>query len=685
MRALKTIGTVLLFLVISMVSGAQTVQEGKVKEYKGKNKKSSLSGVEVVITNASTTVSDRDGDFVLHFHTMKPGQKVKVRRIEKSGYEIFNMDALDQWNINPDEPFTIVMVRSDRFKKLRDEYSRVASESYELQYQKELGELEEERRQGRLTEEQLREEIEQLREFYDRQLETLDSYVDRFARIDLGELSSAEYDIITLVQEGRIEEAISKYEALNLVSRYEEVSSETEEIIAAMETLDKKLSQNQLSMDELWDSILRQLDTYLMRGGKASYSKITEIVDRLMACPMTDVWMRLQLLHYLNSKDDLVVFESINMDEIDDPQAQLMARYGYAINLYMAGDYEKALEHILKALELSYVIEDDSYLIELKCLEASIYLNQFKHDKAYQIYLELENAANDPDSPMSHENRMAVIEALIGYYQSIGRYDKSLLYSEQFCQWNKENYEAVPSQRNLTKYMLSQVTYGIMLSEVQRIDESIEILLSTIPVAEKLWLADPGMFFYNYMTINRSLGYSYFFKQDYVKSEMYFVQALDLIKRADEMNIYEMNDMNVSEIYSNLGYLYYTIGDLEKSEQAYLQSYAISCPVYQANPTNFVSIDTFCRLEINMAALYLQAGNYDKLSEHGICGLELCELLYMNYPEAYVFEYTMILRTLAEAEIRWGSRELAMQLLDRALAADPQDSLALALKGQLAQ
>jgi hypothetical protein len=77
MRALKTIGTVLLFLAICMVSGAQTVQEGKVKEYKGKNKKSSLSGVEVVITNASTTVSDRDGDFVLHFHTMKPGQKVK--------------------------------------------------------------------------------------------------------------------------------------------------------------------------------------------------------------------------------------------------------------------------------------------------------------------------------------------------------------------------------------------------------------------------------------------------------------------------------------------------------------------------------------------------------------------------------------------------------------------------------
>ena len=77
MRALKTIGTVLLFLAICMVSGAQTVQEGKVKEYKGKNKKSSLSGVEVVITNASTTMSDRDGDFVLYFHTMKPGQKVR--------------------------------------------------------------------------------------------------------------------------------------------------------------------------------------------------------------------------------------------------------------------------------------------------------------------------------------------------------------------------------------------------------------------------------------------------------------------------------------------------------------------------------------------------------------------------------------------------------------------------------
>ena len=82
--------TILLFVLSSFLSSAQTVQKGIVEEYNGKAKKAPLAGVELNVRSAQSTVSDKGGVFSLQFQTGKPGQSVTVRRIEKLGYEIFN-------------------------------------------------------------------------------------------------------------------------------------------------------------------------------------------------------------------------------------------------------------------------------------------------------------------------------------------------------------------------------------------------------------------------------------------------------------------------------------------------------------------------------------------------------------------------------------------------------------------
>ena len=121
---------VCLLSVVSATSFGQSVQPGYVKEYNELMQKTPLSDVEIVISNASSTASGVRGDFMLQFRTLKPGDKVNVRRIEKLGYEIFNKEALEQWFISRDNrPFTIVMSKSDRFKRIRDNDSRVSSES----------------------------------------------------------------------------------------------------------------------------------------------------------------------------------------------------------------------------------------------------------------------------------------------------------------------------------------------------------------------------------------------------------------------------------------------------------------------------------------------------------------------------------------------------------------------------
>ena len=180
----------LICLGLAFGAFAQVVQRGVVVEYNEKAAKTALAGVEVRAQRAQSTVSDKKGSFVLDFPTLKAGDRVAVRRIEKPGYEIFNKEAVEQWNIIPSQPFTGVKCRSDRFKRIRDGYERAASASYERQFRKEKSALEKERAAGKLREEEYEKELRTLQESYDSQLDKLENYVDRFARIDLSELSA---------------------------------------------------------------------------------------------------------------------------------------------------------------------------------------------------------------------------------------------------------------------------------------------------------------------------------------------------------------------------------------------------------------------------------------------------------------------------------------------------------------
>lgn len=75
----KTLIAILLTSIST--SFAQTTQSGIVQEYNEKAKKTPLPGVELNVRSANTTASDKDGKFSLQFLTLKPSEKVNVRRV----------------------------------------------------------------------------------------------------------------------------------------------------------------------------------------------------------------------------------------------------------------------------------------------------------------------------------------------------------------------------------------------------------------------------------------------------------------------------------------------------------------------------------------------------------------------------------------------------------------------------
>lgn len=328
--------TIISILLITHVicCNAQVIQHGIVKEYNEELQKTPLANVEILVSDAGQRVSGNDGKFQLRFRTKKLGDHVSVTRIEKLGYEIFNRDAIAQWNVSDaDHPFTIVMCNSEKFKKIRDNYERVSSESYARQQLKEKKKLEAERAAGKLKEEEFQQKLVQLQDEFDRQLDSIRPYIDRFARIDLSEISEQERKIIKLIQEGNIDEGIELYKQLNPEGIFRN---------------NRKLkTQLDVSADSVFAMICRKNDALFLQGGRDNLKKVEESYRDIAEADTTYLYGLSAYSDFLfqrhRHQENLRYLHLINMCGEKSFPHYLSAMYhatGYAY--YCLGNYDEA-------------------------------------------------------------------------------------------------------------------------------------------------------------------------------------------------------------------------------------------------------------------------------------------------------------------------------------------------------
>lgn len=270
-------------LTLPLLCWGQVIQKGVVKEYNEAKDKKPIAGVEIKVKNAASEVSHKDGSFELNFRTLKPGDPVEYSKIEKAGYEIFNIDALESWRIaNDNTPFTIVLCKSNKFKALKEQYYREASKSYAIQQAKEEKRLAESLQQGKIQRAEYEKQLTNLRNFYEDQLDNLDTYIDRFARIDLSELSKEEVRIIQLVQDGKIDEAIHAYEDMKLTERYTHISQQITEINNGIEKLNHQLENYRETQRQTFDLTLRMIAVLELAGGMTNFESIKQILKSIV-------------------------------------------------------------------------------------------------------------------------------------------------------------------------------------------------------------------------------------------------------------------------------------------------------------------------------------------------------------------------------------------------------------------
>lgn len=686
MKYYHLFATVCVIALSQFAAFAQTSQKGVVKEYREENSKRPLAGVEVEITNAGSVVSDRKGGFLLEFRTFKPGQKVNVRRIEKSGYEIFNKEALEQWNINPDEPFTIVMVKQELFKEIRDNYSRISSKSYAEQYEKEKAALDKERQEGRLSEERHREELEKLSDWYDAQLDNLDNYVDRFARIDLAELDENERTIIQLVKEGKLEEAMARYDEWGLIEIIESEVTDLSEIRNAVDDLNALMEEKEALLKEQWSKFQRELDFRILTGGRKGYDMASEMLMRAAKADPNNLYVLSHCISYAGYINNIALQKSIlelcDIEKVADTDYRILLSQSYSNTLVIMGEYEKAVpyaEYVVAAAE-------QRGNVELKCRGLShlmsIYEYTMQLDKQNEAFNELVRCCNDDSiyAGLSDYFKSVLNQDIAAHYDRIGDFVNANKYLIRSYNLMKEIYRSDANVDNLRRLVNVSVALGTSYYNIGDVANSIKHLKESQLLIEEAGMTQNPAFVFEYYAALKQLGVAYFGLGNYADSEILMASALKIVESvASDLFIVEEK----TDIYNNLGYLYFTTGQYDKSEKMYMSAMDVCYNPYLENPNKYIF--HIFRVQINISSLYLAMQNYENAIRYGKDALVNCEILYSVYPDFVVNEYALTLQNMAQAAIALGNKEYAAELLAKALEIKPDDALTKELEDSLKQ
>ena len=270
-----------LFALSSSLALAQATVQGVTLEYNGADQKTPLGRVALSVSGAASTMSDAQGNFTLQFRVLHDGDQILVRRIEKAGYEVFNTDAIEQWFISGKGPFQIVLCKTETLNDLRRRYRDAACMLAEARL-KEAEEAEEKRRKQKLiSRAELRMRLAELEAKHEEQLNRIETYADRFARIDLSTISADEQKVIDLVAQGRIDEAIRAYDGLRLLDRYKKERDIVNRQEAALQAVEDAIASHEAISDELREAIFRQIEVLHSADSTANKQKIEQLLNAL--------------------------------------------------------------------------------------------------------------------------------------------------------------------------------------------------------------------------------------------------------------------------------------------------------------------------------------------------------------------------------------------------------------------
>lgn len=665
---MKKILVVLLAVANVLCVLGQATQPCIVKQYNQKLPKTPLGGVEVTVSNAGSQVSADDGSFVLNFRTLKPGDKVNLVSARKTGFEVMNTDAVRQWFISRDKTiFELVMMNSEDFAMRKKNLTETATERYQAKYERAMRKFERLKAEGKLKEEEFNRRCDTLEFFYQNQLTNLDNYIDRFARIDLSEVSDEEQRILEMVEQGKIDKAVEAYEKLDISNKLRQAREARKTLLDAKERIETEVGHQDQAIDELMAKQKREIATLKLAGGRNNYQKVASILKENALADTTDAKAMIEYAYFSHTQKNYneekeFLLRSLRHENNPNRLGFLQNQTG-ALYFFLQ-DFNKAEEYYLMALEsITHLSEQDpdANLPDMEMIMenlAVLYTELGEYPKAeeyYQKTLDICSQLPDQDSDQ-YKAGLARIQTNVGiFYQMIGDFKKA----EDSYRKALENYSQVSNQDtedfkdDMAAVLINFGGYYQLLHDFPNAEDCFQ---KALEFNTSLYEKNPEAFQAGLALSQLSLGGLYTVFGDYQKGEDYSLKALENYTQLFQQDP-DAYRTYMAFVENNLGALYNLTGDNTKAENYWLKSISHYTHQFKRSPDAFRT--ELCETINSLVSLLTEQKDYDK-------ALQTINAAIGNMPEEADFYDSK-----GELLLKMGYEQAALAMWQKVMELDP--------------
>lgn len=685
---------------VSLLSGmAQIKQEGIVMQYNGTQQKSALGNVEIAVYGAAHALSDaKTGAFTLSFVTSKQGDALRFRQgyPRRSGYEVFNNETLNNWNLSTSRKLTVVLCTTEYMQQRKASLTKVTEAYYSKRLAQQKEELEKAQTAKRIADEEYAIKLQQIEDDYYEALENLDNYIDRFAHIDLSEVSDRERRILTLVDQGKIDEAIDEYDKLDLVSKRIQAKQNVVNARQGIAKLEQTMAANKLADDSLSMSLNNYINTLMLKGGKANYDKIGQMLRDVADADTTDYdamnkcasfFMKqkkydVALEYFLRIKSSLEKRADESNRQIE-LMAELCQNLGYVYeemtDFNQAEAYLKySLEQFSKLFEQSPEMYRDAYMTIHNTMGTFFFETQ-NFQRAIEYYTMSVEQAEILYGEYPEEYGMTLanmVYNLANVHSKVNDYAKA---EAEFLR-AEEQFRQEPDQAAMeVRDALARVQHrrGVLYMSTHQIEQAEELLQKANQLYKDLYDNNPDFYRYMYAVSFNSLGNLQMFI-DGTKCNDYYFKALPLFEELYLQNIQAFG-IELSRVYMNIGNGYGFTNEFDKTEEYYRKSLDIKEKLYEKYPDafRFDVASSYC----NMADMYCYTEKYEQAELYCMKSKPLFETLYEQEPEAFGQAYAIAFNTIAILYVKLKKYSVALEYINKALEAFPEGDIMNNTKG----
>lgn len=368
-------------LLISVSLSAQVSQKGNVRIFNSQH--TPLPGVQLMASGAPATDTDNNGEFCFHFLNHKAGTAISSPQAYKKGYEVVNSDMLNGWILSEKRSLDIVMAPEGTIEEQKNHYYAIAISHFSKLRNKTVQEINHLYAQQKITQAERAQRLKELAEENHTFMNMLDKYAEKFARINPDDITQIEKQVLKLVEDGKLTEAIELYNNSGL-------------IVQARQKLQQRTQADE-DIDLLAERMYRYADLCALAGGKENeqkaydtYKWIAEILPDRFSYVLKYVLQKITL-----GEQDLEEWaDRCQKLAFDEKSLIQVLNLKTLIATNIRKDYSKAFEYNQQALEILQQAQEampsGDYLAVMQItLNQTAYLLEAIHEweQAEEVYL----------------------------------------------------------------------------------------------------------------------------------------------------------------------------------------------------------------------------------------------------------------------------------------------------------